>query len=170
MTPVPASNTIQRNYHDLLYGMFGFYPAATPYSDFESYYRSVNLMSNQRNQQWYMEKCNAYFGDQCNGDSSITTSSLYREDVSGTLVIDAIYTFATALDRLLKDNCDLPVVWNRTTQTCQGQNTTITRAQILEYVQNSNFTSPTGAHVMFDQQWKQRSVVQRVQFSKKRLG
>ena len=147
---IPASNTIQRNYHDLLYGMFGFHPAATPYSDFESYYRSVNLMSNQRNQQWYMEECNAFFGDQCNGDSSITTSSLYREDESGSLVIDAIYTFATALDRILKDNCDLPVVWNRTTQTCQGQNSSITRAQILEYVQNSNFTSPTGAHVMFD--------------------
>ena len=147
---IVASDTIQRDYHELLYGMFGFYPEASSYADFQSYYRTVNLTSNQRNRQWYTEKCSAYFGNQCNGDSSVTTSNLYGEDTSGTLVVDAIYTFATALDRILNENCDLPVVWNRTTQTCEGQNSTITRSQILEYVQNSNFMSPTGSRVMFD--------------------
>ena len=164
---ITNSNAIRGSYSDLLYGMFGFHPATTPYSDFESFYRSVNLTSNQRNQQWYMEECDDYFGDQCNGDSSITTSSLYREDESGSLVIDAVYTFATALDRILKDNCDLPVVWNRTTQTCQGQNSTITRAQILEYVQNSNFTSPTGAHVMFDRNGNREALYSVLNFQRR---
>ena len=148
---IVASDTTLNQFSHLLNGMFGFYPQSDPYADFQSYYATVTLANNKRNQVWYKEECTDLFEKTCQDNSSVVAAPHYVPDASGSLLIDAVYTFANSLDRFLKENCAQPVVWNRTSQTCQGQNRTLTRELLLEYVQGSNFQSPTGFRVMFDE-------------------
>lgn len=147
---VVSSDTIQKSFSHLLQGMFGFYPDANSYAGFESYYSTLTLRKNERNKVWYKELCDS-FSQSCNDNLPVASDPRYKEDSSGTLVVDAIYTFANALNQILKDNCAQPVVWNRTSQSCIGQKRNISRSLILEYAKRSDFVSPTGFRVAFNQ-------------------
>ena len=152
-TIADSPTTITR-FRNLLNGMFAFHPLSEPYQQFESFYAKVTEGNNKRNHGWYSEGCKAFFEQRnltCTSNSSIGRHPEYVQDVSGGLLVDAIYSLAHGLDQFLKDNCQQPVVWNRMSQTCLGQNNTLTRHRLLEYVHNSNFTSPTGFQVVFDE-------------------
>ena len=155
-TITDSASTIKR-FNRVLSGMFAFYPHSEPFAEFETFYRTVTLSNNERNRKWYEEECVHLYKERCQGNSSVGRDPGYVPDVSGSLLVDAIYSFAHGIDRYLKENCAQPVVWNRTTKTCQGQNRTLTRELLLEYVQMSNFQSPTGFHVMFDKNGSRES-------------
>ena len=140
-------------FRSLLNGMYSFLPHSEPFRQFENFYTGVTRENNERNRIWYTEDCEEFFAERnltCSAKSSVAEHSGYIPDVAGGLLVDAIYSFAHGINRFLRENCDKPVVWNRTTQTCAGQKRPLTRNLLLEEVQNSNFTSPSGVHVMFD--------------------
>ena len=151
---IADSPTTINQFANILSGMFAFHPHSEPFGPFELFYRTVTRGSNKRNKAWYTEDCNDFFEElnlTCHDNSSVGNHAEYRQDIAGGLLVDAIYSFAHGLDKFLKENCEQPVVWNRTTQTCLGQKKALTRNRLLEYVQNSNFTSPTSFRVMFDE-------------------
>ena len=148
---IAPSPLLREQFGSLLVGMFGFNHFSVPFLPFESFFANVTLGDNQRNRIWYEEYCMNLFGNECRQNSSAADSPSYVQDASSTNLVNSVYSFAYGLDRFLKENCAQPVVWNRTSQTCQGQNRTLTRELLLEYVQGSNFQSPTGFRVMFDE-------------------
>ena len=140
-------------FRTLLNGMFAFLPHSAPFEHFENFYTNVTRENNGRNRIWYTEDCEDFFGERnltCLPTSSVASHPGYIPDVAGGLLVDAIYSFAHGINNFLIENCDQPVVWNRTAQTCAGQKKPLTRSLLLEEVQKSNFTSPTGIQVMFD--------------------
>ena len=84
------------------------------------------------------------------------------DDLFVSLVIDAVYTYAHALQNYLNDICGSPVVWNRETSSCNGQNGTFDRSNLLQYVANVNFTSLTGNRVFFNEEGSVKSFTFRV--------
>ena len=150
---IVAQTTLDR-FGSLLQGMFLFHPHAEPFEQFETFYTTVTKANNQRNHKWYSKECDKFFTERnqtCHINSAVGGHSDYRPHISGGLLVDAIYSFAHGLDRFLRENCATPFLWNRTTQTCLGEKKPLTRNQLLKYVQSSNFTSPSGFQVMFDE-------------------
>ena len=67
-------------------------------------------------------------------------------------VIDVVYTFANALNQFLANdsNCDQPVQWYRANYTCKGQRRQLDGSNLLEYIANIDFDSPTGNRIVFN--------------------
>ena len=148
---IAPSPKLRNKFGNLLVGMFGFHHLSEPFLPFESFFANVTLGKNQRNRIWYEEYCKKLIGmEGCQPNTSAALSPSYVQDASSTYLVNSVYSIAHGLDRFLKENCARPLVWYRSNQTCQGQNRTLTRALLLEYIQNSNFISPTGFHVMYD--------------------
>ena len=67
------------------------------------------------------------------------------------LTIDAVYTFAHALDHFLLENCDQPTVWSRTDNRCNGQKRQLNGSALHEYIADVQFHLPlTGNKVQFN--------------------
>ena len=148
---ISQSTLVKRVHGDLLNGMLGIQPFSQPFEPFESFFANVTLNNNKRNSVWYSQYCNKLFNTSvCNPNESVALSSRYVSDTVSVPLVTAVYAFAHGLDKFLKENCAQPVVWNRTTQTCEGQNRSLTRDRLLYYIQNLNFISPNGFPVMFD--------------------
>ncbi len=142
-------------------GFFGVLPVSNHHANsFHSYYSNLTLKSNLRDP-WFPEFFHTFFN--CSGDdcplAGVTSGS---NDFFVPLVIDAVYTHAHALQNYLNDICGSPVVWNRETTSCNGQNGTFDRSNLLQYVANVNFTSLTGNHVFFNQEGSVKSFRYRV--------
>ena len=58
-------------------------------------------------------------------------------------MIDAVYTFAHALQNFLSENCEQPLFWNRANNSCQGQKRQLNGPALLEYIAAVNITNPT---------------------------
>ena len=141
-------------------GYFGVLPDVKYSEEFyESYLPCLTLDSNKRNV-WFPEFFEAIAN--CEIDSNKTSIQQCNRSISafvsweksiifGAQIIDAVNTFAYALDNFLKENCETPVQWSRTTHTCVGQKRELNGAAILEYIQNVSFTSSTGNLISFDE-------------------
>lgn len=137
-------------YYNVLTETYGFHPSSAVYKPFEDQFIKTTISNNQRDLIWYTEYCETILEGDCTGNFSVASHPSYLEDAAGSLVVDAVYSLAIGLDRFLKENCQHPVTWNKTTQTCVGQKKSLTRSTLLNYIQDSNFTSPTNSEVSFD--------------------
>ena len=66
--------------------------------------------------------------------------------------MDAVYTFAYALQNFLTENCEQPVQWFSNNRTCLNQTRVLNGSTLLEYIEKVDFISPTGNRVVFDKQ------------------
>ncbi len=134
----------------LVAGMFGFVPAFEPVRAFQDYYTELTPELNPRNP-WFPE----YFQSVLNSTTTSRANATLllramQQNYAVPLVIDAVYTYAHAAQNYLSENCALPLVWNRTSQTCVGEKQPLNLSNLLRYIANVNFTSPTGNKIVFN--------------------
>ncbi len=150
------SGTIQDRYVSLVTGMIGFAPQTDFTPGFLDYFSNLTLDNNIRNPwfaEWYSNIASCSVdgaGIPCNR-TQILQQQLQQGQRS-PLVIDAVFAFAHALSDFLADNCVHPLLWFRSNSTCLGQVKELNGANLLDYIQRVNFTSPTGHTVHFDVQ------------------
>ncbi len=147
--------SITNNYPDIIAGMWGFEAFTKTESNFSDYFSRLTLNSNKRNA-WFGEYFEEYFnctkGETCNDDLPAVNHADYAQRNYIQLVIDAVYSVAHALNDFLLVNCDKPIKWNSNTQSCQGQKTQLNGTVLRQYLQDVDFTSPSGNRIIFDQQ------------------
>ena len=145
---------------NIVSGFFGVLPISNHANLFHSYYSNLTLGNNLRDP-WFPEFFHNFFN--CSGeDCPLAGVTAGSDDFFVPLVIDAVYTHAHALQNYLNDICGSPVVWNRETSSCNGQNGTFDRSNLLQYVANVNFTSLTGNRVVFNENGSVKSFTFRV--------
>ena len=144
---------IMNNYAEYVAGLWGFLPDTNTKSNYNDYFSQLTLSTNKRNP-WYAEYYEDYnncsVNITCLGNVSVADNSDYTQRAYIQLVIDAVYSISHALNNFLLDNCDFPVRYDRTSQTCQGQKNVLNGSILRDYLQNVNFTSPSGNHISFD--------------------
>ena len=147
------SSSIGNNYPNVITGLFGFGPFTNKQSSFNDYFSQLTLNSNNRNP-WFREYYEDYFecvqGSSCVNTTPVTNHTDYVQRDYIQLVIDSVYSIAHALNNFLNDSCDQPLTWNSATQTCTGQSKQLTGEELRNYLQNVNFTSPSGNRIIFD--------------------
>ena len=152
---VTLSPVIFPKYAKILSGSLGVIPLSDNDPGFVKYYSSLTPLTNKRNP-WFIQyyehfyNCSAGQTMNCmNINSSITDHPDYASNQNAPLIIDAAYTFAHAIKSYIHDNCEVPVVWNSTTSSCNGAGTEFSGQSLETYLRNVNFTSPTGNHIEF---------------------
>ena len=141
---------IARRFNETVAGMFGVSPLSPNLQEFTNYLSQLTVDSNVRNP-WYRDLFAAFANcsletnsnNNCNRNQSITELQDFHQSVYVSQVIDAVYTFAHALQNFLSENCDQPLLWNRANNTCQGQRRQLNGSALLEYIAAVNITSPT---------------------------
>lgn len=132
-------------------GVFGLVPYTPTFPAFDDYFSQLTPANNTRNP-WFTEYC---MEQDCNTDS-------YQQNNAVPLVVNAVYSVAHGLHNFLTDNCDPPVMWNKTTQTCAGQVNDLNGTSLLDYIKKVNFTSVTGSPIQFDSNGNIEDVVYNV--------
>ena len=140
-------------------GMYGLIYYSSYIQEFHDYLTELTIHSNKRNP-WFPEiyagyaKCNNTQNpskNACDKNSNITQIAHYRQNPFVSLTIDAVYSFAHALDRFLLENCDQPTVWSRTDNRCSGQKRELNGSALRDYIARVQFHSPlTGNIVQFN--------------------
>ena len=148
------SQTFAAKFQDITIGKWGTAPFSETIPSFDNYYSQLTPATNARNP-WFSEFYERYhdciIGVNCSNISFVNDSSYnYQQDSFDTPAVDAVYSVAHAINNFLNDNCNQPLVWYRENQTCLGQKQKLNGSNILEYIKNVNFTSPTGNKVSFD--------------------
>ena len=144
------SLTTARKFNETVAGMYGVSPLSPNLQQFTSYLSQLTVASNIRNP-WYKDLFAAFANcsletnsrNYCNRNQSITELQNFHQSVYVSQVIDAVYTFAHALQNFLSENCEQPLVWNRANNSCQGQKRQLNGSALLEYIAAVNITSPT---------------------------
>ena len=149
---VSLSQVVFPKYDNILAGTFGVSLFANDRSSFSEYFSSLSLSNNKRNP-WFPQYYRLFYDCELHNclefNKSITASANYSLDQNTPFVVDAVYTFAHGLDAFLNDNCDHPIVWDTTTQTCEGQGAKLNGPTLQPYLANVSFVSPTGDHIKF---------------------
>lgn len=149
------SINVVHQFNETAAGLFGIAPLTLHVSDFEAYFSNLTLERNRRNP-WFPEFFAAFaeceLNVTCDEHVSITSFPRYEQGNFIPLVIDAVYTFAHALDNFLMENCDQPLVWFRSNFTCAGQRRELDGPALLEYIAMVDFESPSGNRVLFDEE------------------
>ena len=144
------SLTTARKFNETVAGMFGVSPLSPNVEEFTNYLSQLTVDSNMRNP-WYKDLFAAFANcsletnsrKYCNRNQSITELQNFHQSVYVSQVIDAVYTFAHALQNFLSENCEQPLFWNRANNSCQGQRRQLNGSALLEYIAAVNITSPT---------------------------
>ena len=153
------SVAIADRFNETLAGMYGVSPFSPHIHEFEDYLSQLTIKRNLRNP-WFPEifagyaECDHTWNttvNACDQNANITHFSQYGQSNLVPLTIDAVYTFAHALNDFLMENCDQPMVWNRADNACNGQRRQLNGSALLEYIAKVRFHSPlTGNIVQFD--------------------
>lgn len=146
-------------------GLFGIIPSFEPLRYFQDYYSHLTPTKNPRNP-WFQEYFQNVFNCSGNCENETNTSlSETEQEYSIPLVIDAVYTYAHALENYLNENCGSPLIWNRTEQSCNGQKYDLNgSSSLLQYIAQVNFTSPTGNNIMFNEQGSVKALYQIINY------
>ena len=149
------SQELDVNYKDVTIGKWGTKPYSKTFPAFSNYYSQLTPATNLRNP-WFSEFYERYHGCKigvnCSNISFVNDSSYnFHQDSYDAPAIDAVYSVAHVINNFLNDNCNQPLVWYPENQTCLGQNRTLNGSNLLEYIKNLNFTSPTGNEISFDE-------------------
>ena len=142
------------DFTDITVGKWGIAPYAEKVHSFDDYYSQLTPATNLRNP-WFTEFYERYY--ECNinvncSNRSIADDPNYQQDSFDPLVIDAVYSVAHAINNFLNDNCQQPLVWYPQNQTCLGQTLEFNGKNLLQYIKNLNFSSPTGNRIKFDEE------------------
>ena len=149
-------------FNDIVAGHYGFSSPLQISEEFNDYLSQLTIQNNKRDP-WFprfyaamagcvLNESNSTCGDNCcNVSANVTGLPNYNQ---GNIVpvIDAVYTFAYALDQFLTNdsNCDQPVQWYRANYTCKGQKRQLDGSNLLEHIANIDFNSPTGNRIVFN--------------------
>ena len=150
--------------HQVISGFLGTIPFFNRQSHFQDYYSRLTPSTNPRNP-WLPEYFEYVLN--CTGDCINQTGSPLadaEQEYSIPLVIDAVYTYAYALERYLNDSCESPLIWNRTTNGCNGQRNPINGSGLLQYIAEVDFISPTGNNIVFNNRGSVRALYEIVNF------
>ena len=156
------SQIVVSRFNETVVGMYGVAPPSSLVQEFHNYLTELTIQNNRRNP-WFPEIYAGYAGcklnitnypqNDCDQNSSITRFAHYSQSIFVSLTLDAVYTFAYALDRFLKENCNQPTVWSRRDNRCSGQKRQLNGSALLEYIADVQFSLPlTGNTVQFDSQ------------------
>ena len=148
------SSSIHDEFRDVLVGMIGVAPfISTPQEFTTEYYNEVTPANNVRDP-YFAEYCESFLssqGETCTNHTSIASIDSYSPGTFSPFVIPAVYSLAHGLQDFLDDNCDSPIEWNRTTQSCKGQNMALNTSVLFDYISAVDFTLPsTNFRVAFD--------------------
>ena len=146
------SQFILKKYQDIVAGMWGIIPRTNPDPNFYSYHSHLTPSSNKRNPwfiEYYEEYYNCVYNVNCS-NNTITSNMNYQNHTRTPSVIDAVFTFAHAVNNFLTDNCPSPIVWNATTRTCNGQAKVPMGSTLRDFLTKTSFMSVTGKNVSFD--------------------
>ena len=147
------SQELDTKYKDVTIGKWGTAPYFETVPAFLDYYSQLTPATNARNP-WFNKFYERYYdciiGVNCS-NTSIVNDFNYQQDSFDATAIDAVYSVAHAINNFLNDNCEQPLVWYPENQTCLGQKRKLNGSNLLEYIKNVNFTSPTGNEVSFDE-------------------
>ena len=149
------SQELDTKYKDITIGKWGTAPYSEKVPLFDKYYSQLTPATNERNP-WFCEFYEHYYdcsiGVNCSNMSIVNDSryTFHQDSYDGT-AIDAVYSVAHAISNFLNDNCNQPLVWYRENQTCLGQKRKLNGSNLLDYIKNLNFTSPTGNQVNFNE-------------------
>ena len=140
-------------------GLYGFAPLTEHLDIFQEYFSRLTVESNVRNpwfEEFYRAVANCTVNDtssvaeRCNTTQSVTDLPRYEQGNFIPLVVDAVYTYALALQNFLDDNCEQPLQWFPNNRTCYNQTMDLTGAVLLDYIRQVQFFSPTGNKILFD--------------------
>ena len=150
------SSLVRDSFPEIVIGTFGFLPRHTEHvEEFANYFSQLNSNTNIRdpffNEGIYYYLFCDYEGSSYYCPEDLTEDPSYSQGDVVPFVIDAVYTFAHALQSFLDDNCDSPLSWNRTTRQCFGMNLPLTGENLLEYLYNVNFNGIQNHIVSFDE-------------------
>ena len=152
-TELLQSAIVASRFNETAGGMYGLIYFSSHVQEFHEYLTQLTIHSNKRNP-WFPEiyanyaKCDNTLNstndspNACDQNSNITRFAHYRQSPFVSLTIDAVYTFAHALDRFLQENCDQPTVWSRTDNRCSGQKRELNGSALHEYIADVHFHSP----------------------------
>ena len=153
------STDVTHPYNETAAGLYGIAPLTEPVDQFSDYLSELTIDSNKRNP-WFQEYFSTYAecdlsnnsANPCLKNQSVTDFVSFQQTVA-PLVIDAVYAFAHALQNFLNDNCQLPIQWVRTNQSCVGQTRELNGSALLEYIAKLDIVNNiTGNRIMFDSQ------------------
>ena len=148
------SNDFDAKYKEITIGKWGTAPYSETVPSFDDYYSQLTPATNLRNP-WFTEFYERYYdcrsGVNCS-NSSVTNDPNYQQDFFDSFVIDAVYSLAHAIHNILNDSCEHPIVWYRQNQTCLGQSQEFNGENLLKYIKDLNFKSPSGNHINFDEE------------------
>ena len=140
-------------YNDTLVGLFGTRPRTQRVDGFHDYLSTLTINNNIRNP-WFSElfsvlaECS--LSTTCNTSASILDVYDYQQLHSIPRAIEAVYSFAYAVQDYLDDNCDHPVKWSRHNYSCEGQRRPLDGPTMLQYLHNVSFTSPLNNMIEFN--------------------
>ena len=149
-------------FNDIVAGHYGFTSPLQISEEFNDYLSQLTIQNNKRDPwfpQFYaalagcvLNESNSTCGDNCCNVSANVTGLPNYNQRNVVPVIDAVYTFANALDQFLTNNsnCDQPVQWYRANCTCKGQRRQLDGSNLLEHIANIDFNSPTGNRIVFN--------------------
>ena len=140
-----------RSYNSTLLGIFSMAHSTVHVNEYQDYLSQLTINNNVRNK-WFRE----FFGTikSCTNSSCNHTDSIqdYMQGFGISRTIEAVYTFAHALQGYLTDNCESPLVWYRANYSCKGQRRALNGPTMLEYITNTSFYSTfSGRTVEFNQ-------------------
>ena len=145
-------------------GLFGIVPLTEHVDEFQEYFSHLTIESNRRNP-WFSEFYKAFANctlegtgasdtQPCAKNRNITQLPRYQQGNFIPLVLDAVYTFAMALNSFLLENCDTShFTWFPNNRTCAGQKRELNGSALLQYISRVNVkNNVTGNKIMFDNQ------------------
>ncbi len=140
------STSVSSDFSHIVSGLIGFVPFTRHLSGFHEYFSNLTINSNTRNP-WFPEFFKAVSNSSAGNDSSVPLlNSSYEQGNFVPLVVDSVYTVAHALHNFMLD-CE---VWFSNNRTCLNPDYSLNGTILLSYIQQSNFTSPTGNKIIFD--------------------
>lgn len=143
-------------------GIFSSLPLLNRYRPFYDYYYFHLFPNNNSRNPWFSDLFDVPFFKKAQRAANCSLHNctkkkivnpfnvLIPSDTYSATVIDAVYTYAYALDKYINDNCAKPLVWNKNTKTCLGQKTPFSGSGLLQYISDVNFSSLTGNKISFD--------------------
>ena len=148
------SINVVHQFNETAAGLFGFTPLTDHVEDFHDYFSNLTIQSNVRNPwfpEFYAAFVNCTLNETCVENVNVTRLPRYQQGNFIPLVLDAVYTYAHALNNFLNENCDSPITWYRHNRTCGGQRRALNGSALLEYISELQFQNVlTGNTILFD--------------------
>ena len=142
------SRLVYDKFPEIANGTFGFQPQYTvkQVEEFADYFSQLTPSTNIRDP-FFPD----YYESYCNKSGTGCSNGGVTSNCVVPFAINAVYTFAHAIQNFLDNNCDSPLIWNRTMQHCDGMKHQLTGKNLLGYLFNATFNGIQNLTVSFDE-------------------